>query len=148
MKNNNILLGVKKEVENKLKKLNNLKIKTINNFDGIVFNQNIQLSGYHEADCCEDVYADFENMQVLSKIGKNSINTNELTFSGLGIISSLKLQDGVGFSFKSDEGIELFVSCYNIQNGYYDDNLTLCLELNGDILYERDITQCTQFMEI
>ena len=80
MKNNNVLLGVKKEVENKLKKLNNLKIKTINNFDGIVFNQNVQLSSYHESDCCEDVYADFENMQVLSKIGKNSINTNELTF--------------------------------------------------------------------
>lgn len=105
-----------------------MKIKQINE-DEIVFDNNYKLKYYHEQDCCESVYADFEmlkNYNVSVKTGKN-INIKEIEF-----VETLELLiDGVpeaGFNIISITGEKFFIPCYNEQNGYYSSDLELILD--------------------
>ena len=105
-----------------------MKIKQINE-DEIVFDNNYKLRYYHEQDCCESAYADFEmlkNYNVSVKTGKN-INIKEIEF-----VETLEaLVEGVagaGFNIISIIGEKFFVPCYNQQNGYYSSNLELILD--------------------
>lgn len=105
-----------------------MKIKQIDE-DEIVFDNNYELRYYHEQDCCESVYADFEmlkNYNVSVKTGKN-INIKEIEF-----VETLELLiDGVpgaGFNIISIIGEKFFIPCYNEQNGYYSSNLELILD--------------------
>lgn len=105
-----------------------MKIKQINE-DKIVFDNNYKLRYYHEQDCCENVYADFDmlrNYNVSVKTGKN-INIKEIEFA-----ETLEtLVEGVaeaGFNIISIIGEKFFVPCYNQQNGYYSSDLELILD--------------------
>lgn len=105
-----------------------MKIKQINE-DEIVFDNNYKLKYYHEQDCCESVYADFEmlkNYNVSVKTGKN-INIKEIEF-----VETLELLiDGVpeaGFNIISITGEKFFIPCYNEQSGYYSSDLELILD--------------------
>ena len=104
-----------------------MKIKQIDE-DEIVFDNNYELRYYHEQDCCESVYADFEmlkNYNVSVKTGKN-INIKEIEF-----VETLEsLVEGVpqaGFNIISITGEKFFIPCYNEQNGYYSSDLELIL---------------------
>lgn len=105
-----------------------MKIKQIDE-DEIIFDNNYKLKCYHEQDCCESVYADFEmlkNYNVSVKTGKN-IKIKEIEF-----VETLELLiDGVpgaGFNIISIIGEKFFIPCYNEQNGYYSSNLELILD--------------------
>lgn len=104
-----------------------MKIKQIDE-DKIVFDNNYELRYYHEQDCCESVYADFEmlkNYNVSVKTGKN-INIKEIEFAE----TLESLVEGVpqaGFNIISITGEKFFVPCYNEQNGYYSSDLELIL---------------------
>lgn len=104
-----------------------MKIKQIDE-DEIVFDNNYELRYYHEQDCCESVYADFEmlkNYNVSVKTGKN-INIKEIEFAE----TLESLVEGVpqaGFNIISITGEKFFVPCYNEQNGYYSSDLELIL---------------------
>lgn len=52
------------------------------------------------------------------------------------------MQD-IGFRIKDINGIQLFVSCYNRQNGYYSDKLELIYR-TGKIKEILDISNCVE----
>ena len=107
-----------------------MKIKEILE-EKINFDNGFELRYYHDQDCCENVYADFKILKTYNlstKTGK-TINIHDIDFN-----EDLEtLIEGVaeaGFNMKSKIGEAFFVPCYNVQNGYYNDNLELILVKN------------------
>ena len=104
-----------------------MKIKEIKE-DGIIFDNGYELEYYHEQDCCEHVYADFDilsNYNLSTKTGK-TINIKEIDFKE----ELEELIEGIqeqGFNIVSKIGEKFFVPCYNEQNGYYSSELELIL---------------------
>ena len=120
-----------------------MKITKINEKE-IVFDNGNRLTYLHEQDCCEHVFADFKNLQVLTKLFHNSMNSNDLDFEEDLQNYIYKIKD-VGFEIEDKNGIRLFVSCYNYQNGYYSDELKLeynKLKEQSPIII--DITDCVR----
>ena len=105
----------------------------------IRFDDGSTLISVHERDCCEEVYADFRNMQVMMPQDKNFMWAQELDFYE-DILNSIVKVPGVGFYIVTKQGICILVSCYNVNNGYYSDDLAL--RHRG---VELDITGCTLF---
>ncbi len=103
------------------------------------FDNNYKLGYYHEQDCCEHVYADFENMQIMNPFINKPMSVSELEFEE-NLFNNLKGIEGVGFELMSKEGIRVLISCYNRQNGYYSSNLSLILYKFSEILGKLDIT--------
>ncbi len=102
---------------------------------GIIFDNGLTLEHYHEQDCCEDVYADWENMQVMGEREKNYVNAADLDFFE-NILKSIVPIEDLGFYIVTKQGICILVSCYNQQNGYYSDELSLryddqCMDITG-----------------
>ena len=112
----------------------------------IIFDNGNALSYYHEQDCCESVYADFENIQVLTKLGANCICSSELEFNE-DLLNYIELQKDVGFTITDTHGIKLLVSCYNRQNGYYSSELSLVYKgkiKDRQFKTEMDISDCAK----
>ena len=105
----------------------------------IRFDDGSTLTSEHDRDCCEVVYADFRNMQVMMPQDKNFMWAQELDFYE-DILNSIVKVPGMGFYIVTKQGICILVSCYNINNGYYSDNLAL--RHRG---VELDITGCTLY---
>lgn len=104
-----------------------MKIKEIIE-DYIVFDNGYELRAYHEQDCCENVYADFEILKdynVSTKTGK-TIKIQEIDFEET-LEQLIQGIDGQGFNMISKIGEKFFVPCYNSQNGYYSSDLELIL---------------------
>jgi len=94
----------------------------------------LTIEDHHDQDCCEDVYADWE-----------SIDLPDLFFTAF----SIEFLPGSGFSlllYPNSSNLKvfyrLFVPCYNSQNGYYSSDLSLIIRRNGELLNEVDITNC------
>lgn len=120
-----------------------MKIKEIKE-DKIIFDNGYELEHYHEQDCCEHVYADFEILKdynVSTKTGK-TIDIKEIDFreSLVELIEGVK---GQGFNMLSKIEEKFFVPCYNEQNGYYSSDLRLILhkEKGKEIM---DISDCVE----
>lgn len=80
--------------------------------DGIHFDNGKSITAYHYADCCEDNYADFKQVE------QSALETTfqqPLAFS---------IVHGYGFRF-GDERQMFFVPCYSDQNGYYSDTIDI-----------------------
>lgn len=104
-----------------------MKIKEIND-DYILFDNGYKLRAYHEQDCCENVYADFEILKdynVSTKTGK-SIKIQEIDFEE-SLEQLIQGIEGQGFNMVSKIEEKFFVPCYNSQNGYYSSDLELIL---------------------
>ena len=107
----------------------------------IIFDNGYKLEYYHEQDCCESVYAEFEILKdynVSLVTGKN-IDIKEIDFEE----SLTKLVEGVkeaGFNMVSKIGEKFFVPCYNSQNGYYSGDLELILYKENNVREELDIS--------
>ena len=102
----------------------------------ILFDNGEKLSSVHRDDCCEQVFADFKNMQVMGEREKNYVNADELDFFE-NVLDSIVPIKGLGFYLVTKQGICILVSCYNVQNGYYSDQLEL--EYMGKT---KDISPC------
>lgn len=102
----------------------------------ILFDNGKKLTSVHYDDCCEQVFADFKNMQVMGEREKNYVNANELDFFENILDSVVPIKD-LGFYLVTKQGICILVSCYNVQNGYYSSNLEL--EYGGRT---KDISSC------
>lgn len=114
-----------------------MKILSISKI-GIKFDNGKVLEDYHDQDCCEWVYADWENMQVMGETKYNYLCARDLDFFE-NILESIVPIEDLGFYIVTKQGICILVSCYNYQNGYYSDELSL----KYDDQY-RDITKCVQ----
>ena len=78
---------------------------------GIEFSDGNVLVDLHDQDCCESVYADFSNL-----------DSDIMSYDFKGPIKIEKAQNG----FKFGDGRRwFFVPCYNEQNGYYNDALSI-----------------------
>lgn len=81
-------------------------MKIVNITRGFVeFDNGKYLKYYHEQDCCECNYADFEQ---IDDIAMEQEFSEELKFE--------KLEHGFRFG---DERYMVYVPCYSIQNGFY-----------------------------
>ena len=100
-----------------------MKIKEINE-SGIIFDNGNELLDVHLQECCELVYADWINAQIITKIGVNSVNSDDLEFD-IDLDKKITKIENVGFEIEDNNGIKLLVSCYNKQNGYYSSDLEL-----------------------
>ena len=89
-----------------------MKIIEINQ-DEIIFNNGMKIKQYHRQDCCEEVYADFSQLQDTS-ILEDTFNNGVFVFP-----------HRFGFVICGDCGYNYYVPCYNIQNGYYSDRLEI-----------------------
>lgn len=78
---------------------------------GIEFSNGSVLVDLHDQDCCENVYADFSNLDsdIMSYDFKDTIKIKEAR-------NGFKFGDGRRW---------FFVPCYNAQNGYYNDALSI-----------------------
>ena len=120
-----------------------MQIRSQKNLQGITFDNGSALRHFHFQDCCENVYADWKSMQVVTKISANQLNAQELDFDK-NILSKISKVNDIGFIIESEQGIKLFVSCYNQQNGYYSSNLSL-IYANGSVTYgELNISDCVK----
>lgn len=92
---------------------------------GVLNGGTLEISSYHQQDCCESVYAD---MSVL-KYHQESLKGKELQQI------SIKGVESMGFLlclyFGYDDNEKIFIPCYNSQNGYYSDNLELVIKHEG-----------------
>jgi len=106
-----------------------MKIKEITDFH-ILFDDGTKITDYHEQDCCEYVYADFEQL-------KTTAIMNEV----------FKREDLLNMVGVKDNGIKLksyMIPCYNEQNGYYSDQLELIVTFPDGVKIKMD---CAGFIE-
>lgn len=85
---------------------------------GITFSDGSKITDYHDADCCEDNYADYEQLDDIAK--KYNFHT-PLKFEAI---------DEKGFRFGDDEQM-FFVPCYSNQNGWYSSDIEIWYYHNG-----------------
>lgn len=103
--------------------------------DGVTLvfdNDKIVFSGYHESDCCEAVWADFGVLKHYAEHLKDKYKS--ITIKGIKGLGFL-----LCFDAKYGRGEKVLISCYNEQNGYYSDELTLVIE-HGKTKTEIDIS--------
>jgi hypothetical protein len=103
----------------------------------------IKLESYHDQDCCEHVYADFG-------IIKHYLKQLITDYKQLVIKKVPEMGILLHFvaSYSNDE--KIFIPCYNEQNGYYSDKLSLIITINpsmGPETIKLDITDCKQDKE-
>jgi len=118
-----------------------MKIKEIKE-DGIVFDNGYRLTDYHEQECCENVYADFEMLKdynVSTVTGKN-IDIKDIDFEESLTYLVRGIKETV-FNMISKIGEKFFVPCYNSQNGYYSGNLELILHKENNVKEKLDISE-------
>lgn len=117
-----------------------MKIKEIKE-EEILFDNGYVLKYYHDQDCCEHVYADFDMIKQynVSTVTGMTINIYDIDFNeDLG--SLVKGIEDAGFNMISKIGENFFIPCYNEQNGCYNDCLELIL-VKGKITEHLDISE-------
>ena len=80
--------------------------------DGIYFDGGHRIEFDHDQDCCEQNYADFEQVD---DIARAATFTHPLQFEAV---------DGFGFRFGNENNMH-FVPCYSCQNGYYSSDIKI-----------------------
>jgi hypothetical protein len=86
-------------------------------YDGITFNNGLKIEHFHDQTCCEEVYADWEALQTTAFVIEEF---NEIIISGIP-------DGGIGLN-------EYFVPCYQKSNGYYSNNLSVQIKIDGTII--------------
>lgn len=89
-------------------------IKTEENL--IEFEDGTKITCEHEQDCCEHNYADCEQIDDLAKA--YDFDTSRIRVEAI---------DGSGFRFGDNPNRMFFVPCYSEQNGYYSDDIIICI---------------------
>lgn len=89
---------------------------------GVSFDDGSSITDYHNQDCCEQVYADWEQI--------DDLFTSQ-DFESI----SIEQVEGNGFKING-----FFVPCYNNQNGYYSSDLALIIISTDGKKIEIDIS--------
>lgn len=117
-----------------INKSNIVKVVKVDNC--IYFSDGSELFCYHDQECCEEHYLDFEHIKLEDFNGLEFDLTNENFFKRI---------DGFGIELIPIIGHSIKIPGYGYNNGYYSCNLKLVLKNNTqEFIY--DITEC-QYME-
>lgn len=118
-----------------------MKIKTIEE-ERVIFDDNSKLYSYHETNCCESHYLDFnmlKNYNVSPKTGKKlDIYKQEFDFSN-GV--NFKRVEGMGILLFDVEGNSYLINGYGYNNGYYSDEIILIYEKDKEE-HRYDVSEC------
>lgn len=107
----------------------------------IRFDNGTVLGYYHDQDCCEQVYADWEYLNqynILPSTGE-IISIYDIEFDE-DIVNNLEFEKNMGIKLVSKTGDKWFVPCYNEQNGYYNDELELLIGIKDKPTITIDIS--------
>lgn len=130
-------------MENQIEIKVELKNPEITIEDDLIKIGDLYLSAYHDQDCCERVYADFEVFtSYLAQIKNMSIieNVRIKGVSGEGFVVFFEgTMDWTKEYYEQKVGV--FVPCYNEQNGYYSSNLILNIVYDAEE-YVFDLNDC------
>ena len=85
----------------------------------IIADKKIEIATYHEPDCCEHVYGDFSILKYHLEFLKGKKITS-ISIKGVEDMGFLLV-----FHTEYEEFQKIFIACYNYQNGYYSDSLSL-----------------------
>jgi hypothetical protein len=104
-----------------------MKVKEITG-EHILFDDGTEVTQYHNQDCCENVYADFEQLK-----------TTPIDWEDFKEIKLVKVPD---------TGIRIvggyLIPCYNKQNGYYSSDLELIVKYPDGREERTDISDCVE----
>ena len=89
-----------------------MRIAVVND-EGITFDNGYSITYYHEQDCCECNYADFEQIEDIAKT--YDFDEDDMKFE--------EVPDS-GFRF-GDSRRMFFIPCYSCQNGYYSSDVDI-----------------------
>lgn len=113
----NKILWTKDYTENKITDLT-VKYESVT----IYFEEgDVTFNTYHQQDCCEEVYGDFSIVQYHKEklVGKILVKIEVKAIEGMGFL--------LCFTFDWEVTEKIFIPCYNSQNGYYSDDLSLII---------------------
>lgn len=111
--------------------MKNLKVVKIES-ESIEFQKGIKLYSEHQSDCCEQHYLSFEDLEL------SDFDGLEFDLTGDGFFKRI---EDFGIELIPNKGFTVKVPGYGYNNGYYSDELTLCLKGEG-FSREYDITDC------
>ena len=101
----------------------------------IIFDNGTEISFVHDTECCEKVYADFKQLKDSPFGILNSDFENDV---------KIEVVKNAGFRFGDDSNSWWFVPCYDVQNGYYSDDLTLIITFPDKTTKEIDLKEGLQ----
>lgn len=107
--------------------------KVIRISDGLEFDNGMNLSTYHESDCCEHHYLSFNDIDLEEFDGLEFDLESDTFFNRI---------DGYGIELVPISGFTVKIPGYGYNNGYYSSELTLIL--SGEGIEDRvfDISDC------
>ncbi len=109
----------------------------------VIGNEAIEFKSEHSQDCCESVYADF------SIVGYHLERLVSKEFTSI----VMKPVEDMGFLLIFEGGYKntekIFIPCYNYQNGYYSDNLSISIavlntEGMNNVTTTVDVSNCVE----
>lgn len=108
------------------------------NAESILFEYGIELSSYHESDCCESHYLSFADLSLDDFDGLEFDLSDDTFFNRI---------DGYGIELIPIKGFTVKVPGYGSNNGYYSSNLDLIITDNKAINRTFDISECQDIGE-
>lgn len=121
-------------LENQNKYMNKLKVIKVGDY-GITFENGLELSSYHESDCCESHELYFKDLSLNDFEGLEFDLSNDNFF---------KRVDGYGIELLPLVGWPVRVAGHGYNNGYYSDHLDLILTDGKDFTNKFNITECQE----
>lgn len=115
-----------------------MKIEKITE-DKIVFDNGTDISFHHDRSCCEKVYPDFIQLKLFASY--QEIDLFDYKFPEELLFEVVKR---AGFRFGGGDRW-IFIPCYNLQTGAYDNNLELTVNYKNGTVKRIDLTSSTQF---
>lgn len=101
--------------------------------ESIEFENGVQLSSYHDQDCCESHYLSFGDLNISDFEGLEFDLSNDNFFK--------RIED-YGIELIPVTGHSIKVPGYGSNNGYYSSNLDLVLSDNKSFNKRYDISEC------
>jgi hypothetical protein len=98
----------------------------------------INIVTYHEDDCCEHVYSDTSVMKYFIESLKEK-EMKQVAIKGVPEMGFL-----LSINHQWDDWTKIFIPCYNFQNGYYSNNLSLKISSEEGVSEIIDITDMVE----
>ena len=115
--------------------MKNLKVVKVDS-DSLEFDNGVKLYSFHNQDCCESHYLDFEHITVEDFSGLEFDLTNDDFFE--------RIED-YGIALKPVSGFSVKIPGYGSNNGYYSSDMQLIVTNDKDFRKEYDISECQYY---